>query len=233
MATVTATLRECHRLRKHLKNIQEEIDRGPRVLKAHQTRLSQEEQAHKDHHEAIKKLKLRQKDDEGTLKQTEGRLAKLEDQLTGIVNSKEYDAKQSEIRQAKEKRSALEDAILATMTELEEKTNQVPAVEKQWADAQAEFARSQEEAKERLVQLQQEQVAAREELARQEAALPPAVKPKYDYLVKNHGPDAMAAVRDKTCQGCRTVLTQQRMIDLQSGNFLQCPQCGKMLYLAE
>jgi predicted nucleic acid-binding Zn-ribbon protein len=233
MATVTATLRECHRLRKHLKNIQEEIDRGPRVLKAHQTRLAQEEQAHKDHHEAIKKLKLRQKDDEGTLKQTEARLAKLEDQLTGIVNSKEYDAKQSEIRQAREKRGALEDAILATMTELEEKTNQIPDVEKQWADAQAEFARSQEEAKERLVQLQEEQVAAREELARQEAALPPAMKPKYDYLVKNHGPDAMAAVKDKTCQGCRTVLTQQRMLDLQSGTFFQCPTCGKMLYPAE
>ena len=57
MSTVTSILRECHRLRKHLKALQDEIDRGPRVLRARQTRLAAEEQAHKDHHEAITKLK--------------------------------------------------------------------------------------------------------------------------------------------------------------------------------
>ncbi len=91
--SAAATLRECHRLRKHLKALQEEIDRGPRVLKAQQARLAAEEQAHKDHHEAIKKLKLKQRDDEGTLKQTETRLAKLEGQLQGISVPKEYKAK--------------------------------------------------------------------------------------------------------------------------------------------
>ena len=233
MPTVTATLRECHRLRKHLRNLQEEIDRGPRVLKAHQMKLAQEEQAHKDHHEKIKTLRLRQKDDEGTLKQAETRLAKLEDQLTGIANQKEYAAKQSEISQAKEKKGALEDAILATITDLEEKQRQVPEVEKQWADAQAEFVRSQDEAKERILQLQAEQVAARDELTRHEATLPDKVRTTYNYLVKNHGPEAMAAVKERTCQGCRTGMTQQRIIELQTGDFIQCASCGKMLYLAE
>jgi predicted nucleic acid-binding Zn-ribbon protein len=233
MSTVTATLRECHRLRKHLKALQEEIDRGPRVQKAHEAKLAQEKQAHKDHHDAITKLKLKQREDEGTLKQTETRLAKLDDQLTGIVNQKEYEAKQSEIRQAKEKKGGLEDAILTTLSELEEKTGQVPAVEKQWVDAQAEFVRAQEEGKERLERLRTEQAAAREELAKVEVALPTKAKTTYDYLVKAHGPDAMAAVKGKTCQGCRTEMTQQRMIELQAGQYLQCPMCGKMLYPAE
>ncbi len=232
MPTVTDTLRECHRLRKHLKTLQEEIDRGPRVLKAQQARLAAEEQAHKDHHEAIRQLKLRQRDDEGTLKQAETRLAKLEDQLTGIVNQKEYEAKQSEIRQAREKKGALEDAILATMAELEEKTGRVPEVERQWADARAEFARYEVEAKERVERLHAEQALAREELARVEATLPAKVKTAYDYLVKNRGPDAFAAVKDATCQGCRTGLTQQRIIELQGGQFLPCPTCGRFLYLA-
>jgi len=99
--TVADTLRECHRLRKHIKNLQEEIDRGPRILKAIQARLDKEQLEHKDHYETITKLKLKQRDDEGTLKQTETRLKKLEEQLTGISVQKEFEAKRSEIRQAR------------------------------------------------------------------------------------------------------------------------------------
>ena len=232
MPTVTDTLRECHRLRKHLKALQEEIDRGPRVLKAQQARLDAEQHSHKDHHDTITKLKLKQRDDEGTLKQTEVRLAKLEEQLTGISNQKEYAAKQSEIAQAKEKKGGLEDAIIATMTELEQKVGEVPAVEKQWADAQAEFKQARIDAAERMERLKEEQAAATALLAATEVHLPVKVKTNYDFLTKYHGPDAMAAVQNATCQGCRTTLTQQKMLELGSGTYLTCPMCQKMLYPA-
>ena len=231
--SLTATLRECHRLRKHLKNLQEEIDRGPRVLKIQQNRLAEEEQEYKDHFETIKKLKLKQRDDEGTLKQTETRLAKLEQQLVGISVQKEYDAKQSEIRQAREKKEALEDAILTTMGEVEEKTTAIPAVEKKWADAQAEFQQFQEEAKERLARLKADQAESQALLSKTEAAIPPKEKSTYDFLVKAHGPNALAAVRNKFCEGCRTSQTEQRMLELQAGVFRLCETCGKMLYIAE
>lgn len=230
---VTDTLRECHRLRKHLKALQEEIDRGPRVLKAQQARLAQGQQAHKDHHEAITRLKLKQREDEGTLKQTETRLTKLEKQLNDAANQKEYAAKESEIRQARERKEQLEDLILTTMAELEEKVGAVPAVERQWADAQADFARFQEEAKARLERLKADQVETQTALAKVEAEIPKQNKSTYDFLVKNHGPDAMAAVKDRVCLGCRTGMTDQRIIELQGGLFLQCSTCGKMLYPAE
>lgn len=233
--SVTATLRECHRLRKHLKTLQEEIDRGPRVLKVQQTRLANEEQAHKEHHEAIKKLKLKQRDDEGTLKQTETRLAKLEQQLLGISVTKEYEAKKSEIAQATAKKNELEDAVLATMGELEEKTAAVPAVEKQWADAQAEFKQYQADAAERLARMQADQVESQAQLAKHEADLPPNVKSTYDAQVKGRGPDAMAALKGKVCQGCRGSVTDQKAFELQAGGFVVCPNagCGRLLYPAE
>jgi predicted nucleic acid-binding Zn-ribbon protein len=232
MSTVADTLRECHRLRTLLRDLQAEIDRGPRVLKAREAALEQERQAHKDHHEAITRLRLKQRDDEGTLKQAEARLAKLEDQLTGISVQKEYEAKLSEIRQARAKKEALEDVILATMAEVEEKTAAVPAVDQQWADAQAGFARFVDEARERLERLKNEQQSAREELARVEATLPDRVRPTYDYLVKAHGPDALAAVRGKVCQSCRSGMTEQKWLELQGGAFVLCSNCGKMLYPA-
>lgn len=233
MSTVAATLGECHRLRKHLKALQEEIERGPRVLKAHQTRLAAEQQAHKDHHDDITKLKLKQRDDEGTLKQTETRLTKLEQQLTGISVSKEYEAKASEIRQAKEKRAASEDAILGSMGALEEAVAAIPGVEKKWADAQAEYAQYQTDAKERLERMQRDQADTRAALAAAEATLSPKVKTTYDFLVKTHGPDALAAVKGRDCQGCRTGLTEQKVMEIRHGSFIQCPICGRMLYPAE
>lgn len=234
--SLTATLRECHRLRKHLKALQEEIDRGPRVLKIQQTRLANEEQAHKDHHEAIKKLKLKQRDDEGTLKQTETRLAKLEQQLLGITVPKEYEAKKSEIRQATEKKNELEEAILATMAELEEKTAAVPVVEKTWAEAKAEFQQYQVEAAERLARMLADQAASQALLAKTEDGLPAdKVRALYDAQVKGRGPDGLAALKGKVCQGCRGSVTDQKVYELQGGGFVPCPNssCGRLLYPAE
>src|SRR5581483_6026294 len=226
MPVITDALRECHRLRRHLKALQEEIDRGPRVLKIRQETLEAERQAHKGHHDSITKLRLKQREDEGTLKQTETRLAKLEEQLTGIANQKEYEAKQSEIAQAKAKKGNLEDAIIGAITEIEEKTAAIPAVEKKWADAQAEFAEFQKEAAERLERLKNDQEASRQALVKAETLLPEEVKPRYDQWVKAHGPEAMAGVKDKTCQGCRTTIPDQRMTDIRNGLFVQCSTCG-------
>lgn len=233
--SVTATLRECHRLRKHLKTLQEEIDRGPRVLKAQQARLAAAEQAHKDHHEAIKRLKLKQRDDEGTLKQTETRLAKLEQQLLGISVPKEYEAKKSEIRQATDAKNALEEAILTTMTELEERTAAIPAVEKAWADARAEFKQYEADAADRLARLKADQAESTALLAKNDAELPDAVKGLYAAQVRGRGPDGLAGLKGKVCQGCRGSVTDQKIYELQGGGFVVCPNssCGRLLYPAD
>jgi predicted nucleic acid-binding Zn-ribbon protein len=231
--SVTSALRECHRLRVHLRDLQAEIDRGPRILKEHQDELEAERQAHKGHHDAITHLKLKQREDEGTLKQTEERLAKLEDQLTGISVQKEYAAKELEITHAKEKKGELEDAILATIAELEEKTAAIPAVEEKWKVAQAEFAQFQMEAAERLERLKADMEASRAELAKTEATLPADVKATSDTIVKAKGPDAFAAARNRVCQGCRTTMTEQQFTELRRGAFRVCGSCGRMQYPTE
>ncbi|MBN9122001.1 MAG: hypothetical protein J0I06_23140 [Planctomycetes bacterium] len=231
--SVTSALRECHRLRVHLRDLQAEIDRGPRVLQEHQNELEDERKAHRDHHDAIRHLKLKQREDEGTLKQTEVRLAKLEEQLTGISVQKEYAAKELEITHAKEKKGELEDAILATITEIEEKTAAVPAVEDKWKAAQAEFAQFQTEAAERLERMRADTEASRADLAKAEAELPADVKRTYDSVVKAKGPDAFAAAKNRVCQGCRTTMTEQQFTELRRGAFRTCAACGRMQYPAE
>ena len=233
MPAATSALRECHRLRVHIRELQAEIDRGPRVRKAAQDELEAARQVHQAHHDAIKALKLKQRDDEGTLKQTETRLAKLEDQLTSISVQKEYAAKASEIVQAKAKKGELEDAILATIMELEEKTAAIPAVEQKWTEAQAEFKQFEVEAAERLERMLADQEASRAELAKVEATLPAEWKATYDSVVKAKGADALAAAKNRVCQGCRATMTEVQFNELRAGAPRICVTCGRLLYPVE
>ena len=231
--SVPTTLGELHRLHKHLRALKTEIDLGPRVMKAHQAQLEAEKQAHADAYDTLKKQKLKQKDDEGSLKTTEVRLAKLQADLNMAGSKKEFDAKGSEIAQAKVIQGELEDAILTTIGDIEERTANLPAVEKQWADAQAAFKQFQIDAAERLARMQADQTASLTVLAETEAKLPPDVKPTYARLIKSYGADGLSAVVGRSCQQCRTALTEQQRTTLLSGKFISCPQCGRALYLSE
>lgn len=231
--SLMSALRECHRLRAHLRDLQAEIDRGPRILKEHQDELEGEKAAHKAHHDAITALKLKQRDDEGALKQTETRLAKLGDQLEGLIAQKERAAKELEIVHAKEKQGELEDTILATITELEDKIAAIPAVEAKWKEAQAEFAAFQTAAAERLEAMKADTTACQADLAKAETELPADVKRTYDTIVKAKGAESFAAVKNRVCQGCRATMAEQLFTDLRRGTFRVCSTCGRMQYPAE
>src|SRR5262245_23895019 len=150
---VPPLLKELHRLRRHLRDLLSEIDLGPRVMKAQRQKLDAEQQAHQDSHDTLKKRKLKLKEDEGGLKEIEQRLLKLQADVNLAGSKKEYDAKLSEIATATGKKGELEDAILATMGEIEERTADLPNVERMWKDAQGEFEQFKKDAAERLERL--------------------------------------------------------------------------------
>jgi predicted nucleic acid-binding Zn-ribbon protein len=230
---VTSVLRECHRLRVHLRNLKAEIDAGPRVLAEHQEELDAARAAHAAHYDAITRLKLKQRDDEGTLKQTDDRLKKLRDQLEALVAPKERAAKELEIVHAEEKKAGLEDAILATITELEEKQAAVPEVEAKWKAAQDEFAQFQTEAAERLERMTADTAESQAALDAAELQLTSEVKGPYATIVKAKGPEAFAGAKARVCQGCRTSMTEMQFITLREGTFRTCVTCGRMQYPVE
>jgi uncharacterized protein len=228
--TVTQTFQQLHRVRKHLRELKSEIDLGPRVMTLQQQKLENERLLHKESHDAIGKMKLKIRDEEGTLKQLNTQLAKFEKQLNDAGSPKEYEAKQSEIRQAKEKITATEEAILFGMEELERATAALPSVDRRWADAQAEFEQFKVDAIERLTRMQDDQKANQELLTSLEATLPTAVKPQYDRLVKSYGADSLAGVDGRSCQQCRNAITEQLRVELLSGKYICCVRCGRGLY---
>ncbi len=78
-----------------------------------------------------------------------------------------------------------------------------------------------------------DQEACLADLARHEATLPPAVKSTYDTIVRAKGPDALAGVKARACQGCRTNMTEMQFLSLRNGEFRTCATCGRMQYAVE
>jgi predicted nucleic acid-binding Zn-ribbon protein len=225
-------LREVHRLRKLIRDAQAEIERAPRVVKAHQNKLAAQEKAVADAKDALKHRKADVLTGESTIKSLHQSLNKHEKQLDGLSGPKEIEAKQHDIANTKALIAKQEDDLLAAMTDVEERAAKIPEFEAALAKAKADFQQYQSEAAERLARLKEEATAATKALAAEETKFPPAVRGQYDRLVKAHGADALAPVEGQSCSHCRVGITIQMYSDLQRGtDVILCRNCGRALYL--
>ncbi|HLJ96764.1 MAG TPA: C4-type zinc ribbon domain-containing protein [Gemmataceae bacterium] len=233
MAGPATILREIHRLRRHAKDLQAEIDRGPRLLKAQRTKVAKQEEALQGGHDTLKRLKMSSHDKEVQLKATLQQINKHENQLNEAGSKKEYDALKTEIAADKKKCQELEDEILGHMAEIEERTAQLPALEKAVQHAKAEYAEHEKNAQGRIAGLTEQLNKALADIQQIESTLPSDIRPQYDRLVAARGEDAMAAVEHRTCMACYTEITAQSYNDLMLSQFVFCKNCGRALYLPD
>src|SRR5262245_19135450 len=91
-----ATLRELHPLRRHAKDLEEEIERLPRQVKAQQAKIATQEKVLRQTNDQVTKIKLGIKDKEGKLKDTHLLIAKYDKQkeAAASLGKNEYDALQ-------------------------------------------------------------------------------------------------------------------------------------------
>ena len=233
MAGPATILRDIHRLRRHAKDLQSEIERGPRLLKAHQAKITKQEEAVREAHEMLKRFKLTSHEKEGQLKATLQQISKHEMQLNQAGSKKEYDALKSEIAADKKKCQELEDEILGYMGEIEQRTAQLPELDKAVQQAKSEYADFEKNAREHASSLTEQLNQAVGAIKDVESTLPADVRPQYDRLVAARGEDAMAPVEHRTCMACYTEITAQSHNDLMLSQFVLCKNCGRALYLPE
>ena len=231
MAGIPDTLREIHRLRRHARDLQAEIDRGPYQLKARRTVAAKAEEAYHAAQDALKKLKVATHEKEGSLKSAHQQIAKYERQLDEAADKKQYDALRHEIATARQKAVELEDAILEGMAEAEERAARLPEQEQAAKKAKEDLAAFEREHSERLSRLAGELKAALAELKAVEETVPEQFRPQYQRLVNAYGADSLAPVENHSCAHCHTQITVQQMHDLETGEFVCCRACGRGLYL--
>jgi predicted nucleic acid-binding Zn-ribbon protein len=226
-------LREIHRLKRHVKDLQGELERLPRLFKGQLAKVARQEDTSREIHDLIKRLKVTGHEKEVELKQAQQLIAKHEKQLNEAGSKKEYDALKVEIAAERQKCQQLEDEILGGMMEIEERTAQVPLAEKAIAQAKAEAAEYEKNAKVREANLTEQLAQAQKQLQDVEATLPEDVRPQYQRLVAARGEDALGAAQGRICMACYTEITAQAATDLARGQFLLCKSCGRILYAQE
>jgi predicted nucleic acid-binding Zn-ribbon protein len=233
VAGPATVLREIHRLRRHAKDLQSEMERVPRQLKVQQAKITRQEEAVREIQELLKKLKLQRLDRESQLKTTWQQIAKHEKQLNEAGSKKEYDALKVEIASDKKRCEGLENEILEAEMEIEEKTAQVPVLEQAVKQAKQEYAEAEKNARARQVSLGEQRDAVGQTIQQVEATLPNDVRPHYDRLIAARGEDALTTVENRTCMACYTEITAQAYNDLMLSQFVLCKSCGRALYLPE
>jgi uncharacterized protein len=233
MAGPATILREIHRLRRHARDLQSEIERGPPLQRGQKAKVSKQEESVHEAHEILKRLKMTSHEKEGQLKATLQQIGKHERQLNEAGSKKEYDALKSEIAADKKKCQELEDEILGCMAEIEERTAQLPELEKAVQQAKTEYADFEKSSQDRILSLTEQLNQALRSIKEVESTLPADVRPQYNRLVAARGEDAMAAVEHRTCMACYTEITAQSYNDLMLSQFILCKSCGRALYLPD
>jgi uncharacterized protein len=233
MAGAIAILRELHRLRRHIKGLQEEIDRVPRLIRAQQLKIARQEEEIKTSHDALKHLKVKIHSNEVALKEAHQRIAKFESQIDIIQSKRENDALQHEIAHERKRGGELEEAIFADMTGVEESEHRVADIERAMKQGKAEAAQFETTSKERVASLGEELKRTQAQLKEVEATLPADIRPQYDRLVAAMGEEALSLARKNTCSACHSALTEQQRNDLAAGRLVLCKNCGRIVYLAE
>jgi predicted nucleic acid-binding Zn-ribbon protein len=231
MPGIGDTFREIHRLRRHARDLQQEIDRGPIQLKARRTVAAKVEAAYKDAQDELKKVKVRTHDKEVSLKATHTQIAKYEKQMETAGDKKQYDAFKQEIATAKQKAQQIEDEILEGMSEAETRTAKLPEQEKAAAKAKDDVAAFERDQGERLTRLAGQLKETLAQLKAVEANIPEQYLPLYQRMVNAFGADSLAAVQEHSCTHCHTHITVQQMHEVDTGEYVTCRSCGRGLYL--
>jgi len=224
--------RELHRLRKHIRDAQGEIERGPKVLKLQQAKLAAQEKALADAKDELKKRKAGILTGEAQIKSLNQALNKHEKQLNDLTALRDIEAKQHDIANTKTLIAQQEDEVLAAMGDVDERMAKMSDIEAATAKAKADFATYEREAVERMARLKDAVAEATKALTAEESKIPPGIRGRYDRLVKAHGADALAPTEGTSCSHCRVGITAQHFADLQkSQEFFCCRNCGRALYI--
>jgi|LakMenEpi03Aug12_release.lakeMendotaPanAssembly.Ray.scaffolds.fasta_scaffold259777_2 hypothetical protein len=224
------TLPELHRLHLAIQEVQEEIDRGPRQLRARSNTTASRLAELEAQRQKQKQLKMLADQKSLQLKTNEAKLADLKGKLNQAASNREFDIIKGQIEADKVANSVLEDEILETLDKVDKAQAELKKLESDVAIAQAEEKKFASEVDQRRPSLEARLGSLREELQQAETYLPEEIRAAYQRLVQAHGASALSPVENATCTSCYVRLTPQNAVSIESGTIMFCRTCGRLLY---
>ena len=219
-----------HDLHLQLASVQDELNRGPRMVKAKENLLAKR-QAELDAIKAQQTERRKLADQKNLqLKSSEAKLTDLRTKLNMCGSNREFDILKGQIAADEVANSVLEDEILDAMEQVDKIKTQISDAEKTVAVAKEEISKATAQVATAEAGLQEKVAKLKLAVAEAEVILPDDVKLVYRRLVGAFGAEALAAVDKGVCTACYVSLSPQQAVEVRSGKITFC-HCGKLIYL--
>lgn len=232
MSDTTAGLRQLHQLLLQLRDVRDELARGPRQIKARQGLLEKAEAELAAKKEALASTRATADRKSLDLRTNEGKIADLKAKLNTASTNKEFEIIRGQIEADSVANSVLEDEILEVLDGVDRLQAEIGEAERRVEQAASELERKQQEVAAAQAGLEAEAASLEEQIGEVDTFLTGDARLRYRRLVAAHGADALAPVDGKVCTSCFTSVTPQSRVLLNSGDIVFC-SCGRLLYLPE
>ena len=231
MPSAAEQFAEIHRLRLAFRDVREQLDRGPRVIKAHQNRVQQAENQLEELRQQLKELRGSADRKTLDLKTNETKIADLRSKLNAATNNREYDIIRGQIDADTSANSVLEDEILEVLEKVDRAQSEIRDQEAHNEELRGQSQKFANDFEQEAVELNARKRELGGQIEQAESGLTGDLAVRYKRLLEAHGADAMAAVENNVCSLCYVQVTPQSKVLLRSGQVIFCGSCGRLLYL--
>jgi uncharacterized protein len=232
MSSSNTGMKQLHDLRLKLREISDELERGPRQIAARNQAIDKKREELETQRNKLKQMKVATDQKNLQLKSSEARIYDLSGKLNSAANNREYEALRTQIAADTMAKSVLEDEILEALEKVDAAQIEVKKGELDLANADAELKKLMADVQASEAGLKERAAALEVQVAEAEKILPPDIVPQYRRLVQAYGANALAPVVNKSCSECYVSLTTQLYLELKSGKVKFCT-CGRLMYVAD
>lgn len=232
MSATSAGMKQLHDLRLKLREISEELERGPRQIANRKQAIDKKKEELESLRNKLKQMKVAADQKNLQLKSSESRIYDLNGKLNSAANNREYEALRTQIAADTMAKSVLEDEILEALEKLDIAQIDVKKGEAEIAGIEADLQKLTAEVNSKQAGLKEQAAALEAKVAEAEEILPVDIVPQYRRLVQAYGAAALAPVVNKCCSECYVAVTAQVFVELRSGRVKFCT-CGRLMYVAD
>jgi uncharacterized protein len=230
MSAAAAGLKRLHELHLQLQELQQKLEHGPRQVKARQQILAKK-QAEIDTFKAELKLARVAADQKNLqLKTNESKIADLRGKLNQATSNREFDIIRSQIDADTMANSVLEDEILEVLEKVDQIQQKIGKGEAEANQTAADIRRVADEVESTAPRIRTQASEIEASLHEAEKILPGTIMEAYRRLVQAHGAAALATVEGNACTICNEILSPNSLVELNTGKFIFCRSCGRLLY---
>jgi predicted nucleic acid-binding Zn-ribbon protein len=230
MSQAARGLKHIHELNIQLRTVQEKLERGPKRIHAREQLVEKKTLELETAEKKLTDLKLAAKEKNSTLQSKEGKIADLQAKLNAAATNVEYDTLRRQIEADTAANEVLEMEILDSLERVDQQQIAIKSLKQELDRTKAELekARTEVAAEEPGLSVQAKELSGQLDVVERE--LPGEILERYRRLVKNHGADALAVLDSRSCSACFTKLAPQDVVNVNTGKFVFCRACGRLLY---